>query len=99
MAFNVLIIDGSAVMRAMIIKPLNMSELPLGEVRGVVLISTESSSTRIAALREKGAVGSATDVFVLDAPQVLLLELPSADAPTTEARIALEQGRRTSCCS
>ena len=55
MAFNVLVVDDSTVMRAMVIKTLNMSELPLGEVRGVVLISTESSSTRIAALREKGA--------------------------------------------
>jgi hypothetical protein len=37
-------------------------------------------------------IGSATDVFLLDAPQVSFFELPSADAPTAEARIALERG-------
>ena len=102
MAFNVLVVDDSTVMRAMVIKTLNMSGLPIGEIRqasdgaealrlldeqwidlalidlnmpimtgeelldrvrqnpetadlAVVVVSTESSSTRIAALREKGA--------------------------------------------
>ena len=102
MAFNVLVVDDSAVMRAMVIKTLNMSGLPVGEIRqasdgaealrllgehwidlalidlnmpvmngeelldrlrqnpetadlAVVVVSTESSSTRIAALRQKGA--------------------------------------------
>ena len=102
MAFNVLVVDDSAVMRAMVIKSLNMSGLPIGEIRqasdgaealrllsehwidlalidlnmpimtgeelldrvrqnpetadlAVVVVSTESSSTRIAALRQKGA--------------------------------------------
>ena len=102
MAFNVLVVDDSAVMRAMVIKTLNMSGLPIGEIHqasdgaealrllgehwidlalidlnmpvmngeemldrvrqnpetadlAVVVVSTESSSTRIAALRQKGA--------------------------------------------
>jgi two-component system chemotaxis response regulator CheY len=102
MAFNVLVVDDSAVMRAMVIKTLNMSGLPIGEIHqasdgaealrllgehwidlalidlnmpvmngeelldrvrrnpetadlAVVVVSTESSSTRIAALRKKGA--------------------------------------------
>ena len=37
-------------------------------------------------------IGSATDVFLLDAPQVSLFEIPNAGIPTAEARIALEQG-------
>ena len=102
MAFNVLVVDDSAVMRAMVIKTLNMSGLPTGEIHqasdgaealrllgehwidfalidlnmpvmngeelldrvrqnpetadlAVVVVSTESSSTRIAALQQKGA--------------------------------------------
>lgn len=102
MAFNVLVVDDSAAMRAMIIKTLRMSGVPLGEIYQagngqeglqaveenwvdlalidlnmptmggeeminqlreqadtanlpVVVISTESSDTRIAALRAKGA--------------------------------------------
>ena len=102
MVFNVLVVDDSAVMRAMVIKTLNMSGLPIGEIRqasngaealellgdhwvdialidlnmpvmtgeemldrvrqnpetadlAVVVVSTESSSTRIAGLQAKGA--------------------------------------------
>jgi CheY-specific phosphatase CheX len=38
------------------------------------------------------SIGGASAVFLLDAPQVSLFEVPNADAPTAEARIALEQG-------
>lgn len=102
MAFNVLVVDDSAAMRAMIIKTLRISGVPLGEIYQagngleglraieenwvdvalvdlnmptmggeemidhlreqsdtvnlpIVVISTESSETRIAALRAKGA--------------------------------------------
>lgn len=102
MAFNVLIVDDSVVMRSIIIKTLRMTGVPLGEIYQagngqeglqaveenwvdlalvdlnmpkmggeemiqelranadtatlpIVVISTESSDTRIAALRDKGA--------------------------------------------
>jgi two-component system, chemotaxis family, chemotaxis protein CheY len=102
MAFNVLVVDDSAVMRAMVIKTLRLSGLPLGDVfqagngaeglellqanwvdlalldvnmpvmdgetmvdriredpatrdLAIVIVSTESSDTRIERLRSKGA--------------------------------------------
>ena len=102
MAFNVLVVDDSAVMRAMVIRTLRLSGLPLGEVYeagngaegleqldqhwvdlalldinmpvmdgetmvdhirenpatrdlSIVIVSTESSDTRVARLRAKGA--------------------------------------------
>ncbi len=57
MAFNVLVVDDSAAMRSMIIKTLAMiNQLRTQEDTehlAIVVVSTESSETRIASLRDK----------------------------------------------
>ena len=138
MAFNVLVVDDSAVMRAMVIKTLRLSGLPLGDVYqagngaeglellaenwvdlalldvnmpvmdgetmvdrirentatrdlAIVIVSTESSDTRIERLRSKGAA-FVHKPFTPETLRQVVLQVTGVDHEQLGAELAVSGG-------